>query len=75
MAEGNAISHLGNLALDPGDDVRAGSYGTWRLTYKVGTAGIARGGRIRVPDRPGMGYDFDMDFLKGNLAEGEPWWG
>jgi L-alanine-DL-glutamate epimerase-like enolase superfamily enzyme len=34
-----------------------------------------REGRIRVPDRPGMGYDFDMDFLKGNLAEGEPWWG
>ena len=34
-----------------------------------------REGRIRVPARPGMGYDFDMDFLKGNRAEGEPWWG
>jgi L-alanine-DL-glutamate epimerase-like enolase superfamily enzyme len=34
-----------------------------------------REGHIVVPARPGMGYDFDMDFLKGNLAEGEPWWG
>ena len=56
MAEGNAIPQFGNLVLDPGDDVIAGSYGTWRLTYEAGAAGLARGGRIRVhtdepPDR------------------------
>jgi len=48
MAEGNAIPQIGNLVLDPGDDVIAGSYGTWRLTCEVGAAGVARGGRIRV---------------------------
>jgi galactonate dehydratase len=32
-------------------------------------------GRIAVPTLPGMGYQFDQDYLKASRAEGEPWWG
>ena len=32
-------------------------------------------GKIVVPALPGMGYEFDQDYLKANRAEGEPWWG
>jgi galactonate dehydratase len=32
-------------------------------------------GRIRVPQRPGLGLEFDWDYMKANRAEGEPWWG
>jgi galactonate dehydratase len=32
-------------------------------------------GKIKVPTLPGMGYEFDQDYLKANRAEGEPWWG
>jgi hypothetical protein len=39
---------FGTATLEPGGDIVAGSYGTWRLTYVVGSAGVARGGRIRV---------------------------
>jgi galactonate dehydratase len=33
-----------------------------------------REGRIAVPARPGLGLELDFDYLKGNRAEGEPWW-
>ena len=32
-------------------------------------------GKIRVPTLPGMGYEFDQDYLGSSRAEGEPWWG
>ena len=32
-------------------------------------------GKIKVPALPGMGYEFDQDYLKAHRAEGEPWWG
>ena len=32
----------------PSEDVVAGSYGTWTLTYTAGEKGIARGGAIRI---------------------------
>ena len=32
-------------------------------------------GKIKVPALPGMGYEFDQEYLKANRAEGEPWWG
>ncbi len=39
---------FGHATIVPTDEVIAGSYGTWRLTYLVGSKGIASGGRIRV---------------------------
>ncbi len=35
-------------ALEPGDEVVAGSHGMWRLCYVVGTRGIAPRGRVRI---------------------------
>lgn len=32
-------------------------------------------GKQKVSTLPGLGLDFDFDYLKGHLAEGEPWWG
>jgi L-alanine-DL-glutamate epimerase-like enolase superfamily enzyme len=31
-------------------------------------------GRMKVSDRPGLGVDLDQDYLRANLAPGEPWW-
>ena len=46
----NADIHrlYGEVRLEPRDDVVAGSYGTWTLTYTAGKKGIATGGRIRI---------------------------
>ena len=38
-------------------------------------APVIRDGRVIVSQRPGMGYDFDQDYMKAHRAEGEPWWG
>ena len=38
----------GEVHLEPRDEVGAGSYGTWTLTYTAGKKGVATGGRIRV---------------------------
>jgi galactonate dehydratase len=32
-------------------------------------------GRIQVPTRPGLGLELDLDYMKANRTEGEPWWG
>ena len=38
----------GEVCLEPRDEVAAGSYGTWTLTYTAGEKGVATGGRIRI---------------------------
>jgi galactonate dehydratase len=38
-------------------------------------APLIRHGRVIVSTRPGLGIDFNQDYLKANRAEGEPWWG
>ena len=38
----------GEVCLEPRDEVVAGSYGTWALTYTAGKKGVATGGRIRI---------------------------
>ena len=38
----------GKVDLNPRDEVVAGSYGTWTLTYTAGKKGVATGGRIRI---------------------------
>ena len=46
----NADIHqlYGKVWLEPRDEVVAGSYGTWTLTYTAGKKGVATGGRIRI---------------------------
>lgn len=52
MSASDAIGILGNLSISP-DNGRAGTWGTWVVTYAVGEAGLAQGGGIRValPER------------------------
>jgi hypothetical protein len=38
----------GHSTISPRDDVIAGSYGTWTLTFTVGTHGIDDGGHIKI---------------------------
>ena len=46
----NADIHqlYGEVRLEPRDEVVAGSYGTWTVTYTAGEKGVATGGRIRI---------------------------
>jgi len=36
---------------------------------------VIKNGRMKVSTLPGLGLNFDQDYLKANRAEGEPWWG
>lgn len=38
-------------------------------------APIIENGRMKVSTLPGLGLDFDQDYLKAARVEGEPWWG
>ena len=33
-----------------------------------------RNGLLKVPEGPRLGVDFDEEFLRRNVAEGEPYW-
>lgn len=35
---------------------------------------VIRDGYMMVSDRPGLGVELDEEYLRTNLAEGEPWW-
>lgn len=37
-------------------------------------APVVRSSRLKVPEGPGLGLDLNMEYLKENLVEGEPWW-
>jgi L-alanine-DL-glutamate epimerase-like enolase superfamily enzyme len=34
-----------------------------------------REGKLQVPAGAGLGLDFNWDYIRKNLADGEPWWG
>ncbi len=38
-------------------------------------APVVKDGKMTVSMLPGIGFDFDQDYLKENMVEGEPWWG
>ena len=48
MSDAETKKRYGSATLGPEDDVIAGSYGTWTLTYTAGAQGIAKGGSIRI---------------------------
>ncbi|HEX2760684.1 MAG TPA: mandelate racemase/muconate lactonizing enzyme family protein [Rhizomicrobium sp.] len=33
-----------------------------------------KNGKMKVSTRPGLGVELDQDYLKANMAPGEPWW-
>jgi L-alanine-DL-glutamate epimerase-like enolase superfamily enzyme len=41
----------------------------------AGNRPVIRDGRMTVPTLPGLGLEYDMDYLKAARVEGEPWWG
>ncbi len=41
----------------------------------AGNLPIIQDGKMKVSTLPGIGALLDMDYLKANRAEGEPWWG
>lgn len=40
-----------------------------------GNPPIVKNSQLTVPTAPGLGLDFDFDYLKSQLVPGEPWWG
>jgi hypothetical protein len=48
MAQPVEPGAYGTATIEPAGPVAAGSYGTWRLSYVAGPAGLAPGGRLRV---------------------------
>jgi L-alanine-DL-glutamate epimerase-like enolase superfamily enzyme len=41
----------------------------------AGNIPVVKDGRMQVASLPGLGILLNDDYLKGNLADGEPWWG
>jgi len=41
----------------------------------AGNAPVVQKSQLKVPEGPGLGLDFNWDFLKANLAPGEEFWG
>ena len=41
----------------------------------AGNLPVIQNGRMKVSQLPGLGIQLDMDYLKANRLEGEPWWG
>ena len=40
-----------------------------------GESPAVRDGRLRVPEKPGLGLDINEDFLRRQKPADEPWWG
>lgn len=38
-------------------------------------APVIENGRMKVSTKPGLGLDYDQDYLKAARVDGEPWWG
>jgi L-alanine-DL-glutamate epimerase-like enolase superfamily enzyme len=36
---------------------------------------LVKDGRILIPDKPGLGVEPDLEYLRAHLAPGESWWG
>jgi L-alanine-DL-glutamate epimerase-like enolase superfamily enzyme len=36
---------------------------------------LVKDGRILIPNKPGLGVEPNLDYLRGHLAPGETWWG
>jgi galactonate dehydratase len=41
----------------------------------AGNAPVVQKSQLKVPEGPGLGLDFNWDYLKANLVPGEEFWG
>jgi len=48
--------------------------GADRFRWAVKNPIVVKNGRMQVNAEPGLGMELDQEYLKANLAEGEPWW-
>ncbi|MBC7237009.1 MAG: mandelate racemase/muconate lactonizing enzyme family protein [Chloroflexi bacterium] len=46
-----------------------------RVAEAASNAPVIRNGKQKVSTLPGLGLDFNQEYLKAHLEEGEPWWG
>ena len=51
------------------------SRGSDKPKAAASNAPVITNGKMKVSSLPGLGLDLDLDYLKANLAPGEPWWG
>ena len=47
----------------------------WQAPEAAANVPLIQDGKMTVSDAPGLGIEFDPDYMKANLAPGEPWWG
>jgi len=47
----------------------------FRYPGAAGNVPVIKDGQMRVSTLPGLGLDFDQEYLKAMRADGEPWWG
>ena len=52
-----------------------GRPGRLREQMTQGEPPAVRNGRLRVPEKPGLGLDINEDFLRRQKPADEPWWG
>ena len=52
-----------------------GRPGRLREQMTQGEPPAVRDGRLRVPEKPGLGLDINEDFLRRQKPADEPWWG
>ncbi len=48
-----------------------------RLVEKMAKANppVVTKGKLKVPAAPGLGLELDEEFIRGQMRDGEPWWG
>lgn len=46
-----------------------------RAKAAASNAPVIQNGRMKISTLPGLGLDFNMEYLKSTLAPGETWWG
>jgi L-alanine-DL-glutamate epimerase-like enolase superfamily enzyme len=46
-----------------------------RSKAAASNAPVIKNGRMKISTLPGLGLDFNMEYLKSTLVAGETWWG
>ena len=57
----------GTISMEGPAEIERGAYGTWRFTYRAGSAGIAPGGGIKVTFRHLAGWGVPQDIDPGGV--------
>jgi len=52
-----------------------GEFRGFREKMAAGKQPLVRKSVMQYPDGPGLGLEFDEDWLRQHMAKGETWWG